>query len=124
LNSFFDQGKKQPAVPNDKKEVKETPGKNEKRYNFNRNTSDDIKTTLMNKYKEMFVDKLTQQDLRELQFYLKNQFNENRQLNTEYKLKFESRLRQYFHEEVLRREIISIETLLGLLTPEDVKDQE
>ena len=108
----------------EKKEVKETPGKNEKRYNFNRNTSDDIKTTLMNKYKEMFVDKLTQQDLRELQFYLKNQFNENRQLNTEYKLKFESRLRQYFHEEVLRREIISIETLLGLLTPEDVKDQE
>jgi hypothetical protein len=104
--------------------VKETPGKNEKRYNFNRNTSDDIKITLMNKYKEMFVDKLTQQDLRELQFYLKNQFNENRQLNTEYKLKFESLLRQYFHEEVLRREIISIETLLGLLTSEDVKDQE
>jgi hypothetical protein len=100
--------------------VKETPGKND----FNRNPSDDIKTTLMKKYKEMFVDKLTQQDLRELQFYLKNQFNENRQLNTEYKVKFESRLRQYFHEEVLRREIISIETLLGLLTPEDVKDQE
>jgi len=78
----------------------------------------------MHKYKEMFVDKLTQQDLRELQFYLKNQFNENRQLNTEYKLKFESRLRQYFHEEVLKREIISIETLLGLLRPEDVKSQE
>ena len=78
----------------------------------------------MHKYKEMFVDKLTQQDLRELQFYLKNQFNENRQLNIEYKLKFESRLRQYFHEEVLKREIISIETLLGLLRPEDVKSQE
>ena len=78
----------------------------------------------MHKYKEMFVNKLTQQDLRELQFYLRNQFNENRQLNTEYKLKFESLLRQYFHEEVLRREIISIETLLGLLRPEDVKSQE
>ena len=98
-------------------------GKNEKRYNFTRNPSDDIKTTLINKYKEMFVDKLTQKDLRELQFYLKNQFDENRQLNTEYKLKFESRLRQYFHEEVLRREIISIETLVDLLRPEDVKDQ-
>ena len=100
------------------------PGNNKKRYNFKKNLSDDIKTTLMHKYKEMFVDKLTQQDLRELQFYLKNQFNENRQLNTEYKLKFESRLRQYFHEEVLKREIISIETLLGLLRPEDVKSQE
>ena len=77
----------------------------------------------MNKYKEMFVDKLTKQDLKELQFYLKNQFDENRQLNAENKLKFESRLRQYFHEEVMWREIISIETLLGLLTPEDVKDQ-
>jgi len=78
----------------------------------------------MHKYKEMFVDKLTQQDLRELQFYLKNQFNENRQLNTEYKFKFKPRLRQYFHEEVLRREIISIETLPGLLRPEDLRDQE
>jgi len=100
------------------------PGKNEKRHGFNKNPTDDLKTTLMNKYKDMFVDKLTQQDLRELQFYLKNQFDEERQLNAEYKLKFESRLRQYFHEEVMRREIISIETLLGLLTPEDVKKQE
>jgi len=99
-------------------------GKNEKGQRFDTNPSDDLKTTLMNKYKEIFVDKLTQQDLRELQFYLKNQFDENRQLNAEYKLKFESRLRQYFHEEVMRREIISIETLLGLLTPEDVKKQE
>jgi hypothetical protein len=100
------------------------PGKNKKRNDYKRNPSDDIKPMLMNKYKEMFVDKLTKQDLKELQFYLKNQFDENRRLNAEYKLKFESRLRQYFHEEVMRREIISIETLLGLLTPEDVKDQE
>ena len=76
----------------------------------------------MNKYMAMFVDKLTQQDLRELQFYLKNQFDEKRQINAEYKLKFESKLRQYFHEEVLRREIVSIETLLGLLKPEDVRN--
>ncbi len=99
-------------------------GKNEKRQRLKTNSSDDLKTTLMNKYKEMFVDKLTPQDLRELQFYLKNQFDEKRQINAEYKLKFESRLRQYFHEEVMRREIISIETLLGLLTAEDVKKQE
>jgi hypothetical protein len=100
------------------------PGKNEKKQRFNKNPTDALKTTLMNKYKDMFVDKLTQQDLRELQFYLKKQFDEKRQLNTEYKLKFETRLRQYFHESVMRREIISIETLLGLLTPEDVKKQE
>jgi hypothetical protein len=100
------------------------PGKDEKRQKSNKNPTDDLKTTLMNKYRDMFVDKLTQQDLRELQFFLKNQFDEKRQLNAEYKLKFESRLRQYFHEEVMRREIISIETLLGLLTPGDVKKQE
>ena len=76
----------------------------------------------MNKYKEIIVDKLTRQELRELQFYLKNQFNEKRQLNAEYKLKFESKLRQYFHEEVMSREIISIETLVSLLKPEDVKN--
>jgi len=99
-------------------------GKEKNRQNFKKNPSDGIKTTLMNKYQEMFVDKLTQQDLRELQFYLKNQFDEKRQLNAEYKVKFETRLRQYFHEEVMRREIISIETLLGLLTPEDLKNQE
>lgn len=100
------------------------PGKNENRQNLNKKPFDDIKTTLMNKYKEIFIDKLSQQDLKELQFYLKNQFDEKRQLNTEYKLKFESRLRQYFHEEVMRREIVSIETLLSLLKPEDVKNQE
>jgi len=77
----------------------------------------------MNKYKEIFVDKLTRQDLRELQFLLKNQFDENRQLNAEYKLKFEARLRPYFHEEVLKREIVSIETLLGLLQEEDIQNQ-
>ena len=106
------------------KEIKDMQGKNKKSKRFKTNPSDDLKTTLMNRYKEMFVDKLTQKDLRELQFYLMNQFDEKRQLNAEYKLKFESRLRQYFHEEVMRREIISIETLLGLLTPEDVNKQD
>jgi hypothetical protein len=102
--------------------MKKMPEEKEERHTLNKSNSDDIKTTLMNKYMEMFVDKLTQQDLRELQFYLKNQFDEKRQINAEYKLKFESKLRQYFHEEVLMREIVSIETLLGLLKPEDVKN--
>jgi hypothetical protein len=101
--------------------MKKMPEEKEKRQTLNNSHADDIKTTLTKKYMEMFVDKLTQQDLRELQFYLKNQFDEKRQINAEYKLKFESKLRQYFHEEVLRREIVSIETLLGLLKPKDVK---
>jgi len=100
------------------------PGKNEKRHGFNKNPTDDLKTTLMNKYKDMFVDKLTQQDLRELQFYLKKQFDEKRHLNAEYNVKFESWFSVFFQDSVLRREIISIETLLGLLMPEDVKKQE
>ena len=80
-----------------------------------------MKTSLMNKYREMFIDKLTPQDLEELQFYLRQQYDEKRGWNSEYKLKFEFKLRQYFHEEILRREIASIETLLGLMQPQDLK---
>ena len=100
------------------------PERNKKKHIFDVDPADDIKNTLMNKYRAMFIDKLTEQDLQELQFYLRKQFDEKRQLNAEYKLKFESRLRQYFHEEILRREIVSIETLLGLLNPEDLKKSE
>jgi hypothetical protein len=100
------------------------PEREEKKLIFNGDPPDDIKKTLMKKYRAMFIDKLTEQDLQELQFYLRKQFDENRQLNAAYKLKFESRLRQYFHEEILRREIVSIETLLGLLNPEDLKKSE
>jgi hypothetical protein len=100
------------------------PERDEKNLILKVNPPDDIKQTLMNKYRDMFVDKLTEQDLRELQFYLKKQFDEKRRLNVENKLKFESRLRQYFHEEIMRREIVSIETLLSLLKPEDLKKPE
>jgi hypothetical protein len=100
------------------------PERDEKNLILKVNPPDDIKQTLMNKYRAMFVDKLTEQDLRELQFYLKKQFDEKRRLNVEYKLKFESRLRRYFHEEIMLREIVSIETLLSLLKPEDLKKPE
>ncbi len=100
------------------------PERDEKNLIFIVNPPDDIKQTLMNKFRAMFVDKLTEQDLRELQFYLKKQFDEKRRINVEFKLKFESRLRQYFHEEIMRREIVSIETLLSLLKPEDLKKPE
>ena len=83
---------------------------------------DDVKTSLMDKYREMFVDKLTVKDLEELQFFLRQQYDKERGWNSEYKLKFEFKLRQYFHEEILKREIASIETLLGLLQPQDLKN--
>ncbi len=92
-----------------------------KKRNREKTVSDEVKTSLMNKYGEMFVDKLTPHDLEELQFYLKQQYDKERGWNREYKLKFEFKLRQYFHEEILRREIASIETLLGLLQPHDLK---
>jgi predicted house-cleaning noncanonical NTP pyrophosphatase (MazG superfamily) len=84
-------------------------------------SDDEIKTSLMNKYGEMFIDKLTPQDLEELQLYLGKQYDKERGWNNEYKQKFESKLRQYFHEEVLRREIASIETLLGLMQRQDLR---
>jgi len=37
-------------------------------------------------------------------------------------LQFEAKLRRYFHEEVIRREISGIEALLNLLTPADLKN--
>jgi hypothetical protein len=85
-------------------------------------SEDDIKTSLMNKYREMFIEKLTAKDLDELRFLLKKQFNKESGWNNAYKLKFESKLRQYFHEEVMRREIASIEALLGLIEHQDLRE--
>jgi hypothetical protein len=97
----------------------ETEGKR----NGEKTAPDDVKTLLMDKYGEMFVDKLTPADLEEFQFYLRQQYDKERGWNSKYKLKFEFKLRQYFHEEILKREIASIETLLGLLQPQDLKNQ-
>lgn len=99
------------------------PGKDLDKNIYHENSPDEIKKMLMTKYRDMFVDKLTQQDLRDLQLYLRSQFDEKRRINAENKLKFESLLRRYFHEEIMRREIVSIETLLSLLKPEDIKIQ-
>jgi hypothetical protein len=89
----------------------------------NRLTTDEpgnLKSELMKKYRETFVDRLTVGDLQELQFYRENLFDNNRRWNTEYKLKFDTKMRQYFPEEVLRREIASIEVLVSLLVPADL----
>ena len=79
----------------------------------NESSSDEMKMSLMNKYRETFIDKLTLWDLEELQFYLTKQYDKTSGWNSEYRLKFEFKLKQYFNEEIIRREIASIETLLG-----------
>ena len=86
-----------------------------------KDSSVEIKTSLMNKYQETFIDKLSLQELNELKFSLKNQYDQRSGWNRDYKLKFESRLLHYFHEDVLRREIASIEALIRLLNPDDLK---
>jgi len=74
----------------------------------------------MMKYRKIFVDKLTEDDLCELQDFLRHQFTRNRETNMGYKTRFEEKLREYFHEEILRREIVSIEVLVNRLLPGDL----
>jgi len=84
--------------------------------------SDEMKQSLMNRYGETLIQKLTRQDLDEFQTYLKGQYDPGKGWNHKNRLKFESKLRQYFHEEVIRREISGIEAVLKVLTPEDLKN--
>jgi hypothetical protein len=84
--------------------------------------SDEMKQSLMNRYRETLIRNLTRQDLAELQTYLKGQYDPGKGWNHKNRLKFESKLRQYFHEEIIRREISSIEAVLKLLTLEDLKN--
>jgi hypothetical protein len=60
-------------------------------------------------------------DLEELQYYLKNKFNRDRIINATVKLQLEMKLKKYFHEETIRREIVSIEMLIEQLKPEDLQ---
>ena len=75
---------------------------------------------LPGRYRSILVEKLTKEDLAELQLYLRNQFDDEGNLVPEYKEKFEEKLRSYLHEEVLTREIIGIEALLRDLEPGDL----
>jgi hypothetical protein len=84
-------------------------------------TPDTVKAALMSKYRRIFVDRLTVKDLQELQFYVRNQIDVNHRIDPGYRLKLEFKLKQYFPEEVLRREIASIELLLEQLNPTDLR---
>jgi hypothetical protein len=84
-------------------------------------TGDPLKISLLAKYRAIFVDRLSPRDLEELKFLLKNKFGPDRTINPEYLRRFELRLRDFFHEEILTREIASIELLVEKLGPEDLK---
>jgi hypothetical protein len=83
--------------------------------------SDPLTSSLVAKYRTIFVDKLSPRDLEELQILLKNKFAADRTINQDYLRKFELRLRDFFHEEILTREMASIELLVERLRPGDLK---
>jgi hypothetical protein len=53
--------------------------------------------------------------------FVKNKFNPDKTVNQVFLLKFEFKLRDFFHEEILTREMASIETLVENLKHEDLK---
>ena len=82
---------------------------------------DEMKSALIDKYRSMFVDRLTPRDLEELQMLLRGKINADRTINHKFLLKFEYKLRTFFHEEILTREMTSIEAVVESLRPEDLK---
>jgi DNA-binding MurR/RpiR family transcriptional regulator len=80
-----------------------------------------LKETLIRRYRAGFVDKLTPQDLAELKMNLKKEFDSEGNILPEFRKRFEEKLRNYFHESVLEKEMASIEALVRELSPEDLK---
>jgi len=80
-----------------------------------------LKDKLLTKYRVSFVNRLNRSDLEDLQTLLQKTYDADRALNREQFTRFVFRLRQYFHEETLTRELAGIETLVSLLKPEDLK---
>jgi hypothetical protein len=80
-----------------------------------------LKEILKRRYKSGFVDKLTPVDLAELKMYLQKEFDSKGNIQPEFRKRFEEKLRNYFHESVLEKEMVSIEALVRELSPEDLK---
>ena len=72
----------------------------------------------------MFIDKLTETDLAELKSLLQHKFNPDRTMDPGYRIRFEAMLRNFLHEEILTREMASIEELIDRLRPEDLREAE
>ncbi|MGB9177124.1 MAG: hypothetical protein WCB46_10360 [Methanoregula sp.] len=87
-----------------------------------RRGQEDLKWYLMNKYRTFFLDKLTLKDLEELQFYQRRLSDTRYGRDHEYLRKFVLKLLGYMPEEILKREIIGIETLVTLMKPEDLQN--
>ncbi len=79
------------------------------------------KDSLAGRYRAILVEKLTPGDLAELQSYLEKEKDRDGNLDPGYREKFEWKLRQFLHEEVLTREIVGIEVLVRELRPSDLK---
>ena len=79
------------------------------------------RAALVERYRKILVERLTPGDLRELKILLRNQFDARGNLDMAHKARFEGKLREFLHEEVLTREIIGIEALVRELRPGDLK---
>jgi len=81
---------------------------------------EDLKWYLMNKYRALFTDKLTRDDLEELQYCLRHLYDAKHGWDRDYLQRFVLKLREYIQEEILKREFTGIESLLTLMKPEDL----
>jgi hypothetical protein len=82
-----------------------------------------LKWYLMNKYRTLLTDKLTPQDLEEFQYCLRHQYDPERGWDREYLTRFVLKIREYMQEDILKREIAGIESLLTLMKPEDLNHE-
>lgn len=83
---------------------------------------EDLKWYLLNKYRVLFTDRITPDDLEELQYCLRRQYDPKNGWNREYAQRFVLKMREYLQEELLRSEIAGIASLLALMKPEDLRD--
>jgi hypothetical protein len=88
-----------------------------------RMAKEDLKWYLMNKYRTLLTDKLIPEDLEEFQYCLRHQYDPERGWDREYLTRFVLKIREYMQEDVLKREIAGIESLLTLMKPEDLKKE-
>jgi hypothetical protein len=85
-----------------------------------RRAKEDLKMYLMNKYRALLTDKLSREDLEELQYCLRHRYDPGREGDREYLRRFVLKIREYVQEETLKREIAGIESLVMLMKPEDI----
>jgi hypothetical protein len=83
---------------------------------------EDLKWYLLNKYRVLFTNKITRDDLDELQYCLRRQYDPKSGWNREYNKRFVLKMGEYMQEEILKSEIAGIESLLTLMKPEDLRD--